>query len=145
MRAGSVKLRACRRKMKFETYGYVVNVAFASDINKYCEKRWPNQKPEEKCEAFTLIEEKTSQIVLPFDATPALIAHESSHVVWGIMKFIGAEFEDEVVAYHLGHLVGQIHRWLDDIKKKDALAAEKEIKKNEGTNPSVPEVNILRS
>lgn len=113
--------RAIRRKMNFETYGYMVHVAFVPDVQKYCAKRWPDQNPEEKCEAFTIVgneNEKFSHMVLPFDVTPGVIAHEASHVVWGIMKFIGAEFEDEVVAYHIGHLVGKVHAWQKEILKK---------------------------
>ena len=49
-----------------------------------------------------------ANIYIPFDAHMGTIAHESYHAVEAMMKFIGANKESEVVAYHLGFLVDKI-------------------------------------
>lgn len=36
------------------------------------------------------------------------IAHESYHAISGLMRWLGAKHEDEVIAYHLGYLVDKI-------------------------------------
>lgn len=46
-----------------------------------------------------------SYIFLPFKADIGYITHECSHCVWRIMEFIGAEHENEVMAYMLAYLV----------------------------------------
>lgn len=58
-----------------------------------------------------------SYLFLPFDATASMIAHEAFHCVWRVMKFIGAEFENEVMAYTLGFLVGEVCEFASAAKK----------------------------
>lgn len=49
-----------------------------------------------------------SYIFLPHNARPGTIAHESWHVVRRMFEHVGADLEDEMVAYHIGYLVDQI-------------------------------------
>jgi hypothetical protein len=44
---------------------------------------------------------------------PSTIAHECFHAVRTLMSNIGAEVEDELWAYHLGYLVGEVHKLLE--------------------------------
>lgn len=53
-----------------------------------------------------------SYIFLPFESDIGYVAHECFHCVWRIMKFIGAEHENEVMAYTLGYLVRQATRFI---------------------------------
>lgn len=55
----------------------------------------------------------TSQIVLPLDADPAVVAHEAFHCVWHIMQAIGAQMENEVMAYTLTYLITEILRFMN--------------------------------
>lgn len=42
------------------------------------------------------------------NAAIGTIAHEAYHAVVGMMKFVGATHENEVIAYHLGYIVDKI-------------------------------------
>lgn len=44
--------------------------------------------------------------------TPELIAHEASHAVRDLFKFAGVGNDNEAFAYHLGHVVRRLHRFL---------------------------------
>ena len=70
--------------------------------------REPN--PGEGAEAFTVTSPTGgySTIYLKPDSEMGTIAHESYHAVCNLLKFIGAEQEPEVVAYHLGYIVDAI-------------------------------------
>lgn len=42
------------------------------------------------------------------DTTHEIIAHESFHAVYRMFKWIGAEIEEELMAYYLGYTVQQV-------------------------------------
>jgi hypothetical protein len=49
---------------------------------------------------------------------PGTIAHEASHAVRALARHVGTNFDEETFAYHLGHLVGHIHKFLEKGKCK---------------------------
>jgi hypothetical protein len=51
-------------------------------------------------------------LVLEPDADAAIVAHEANHAVRAIFRYVGARADDEAFAYHLGYLVGRIHKFL---------------------------------
>jgi hypothetical protein len=51
----------------------------------------------------------TSYLFLTYHSLPSTIAHEAWHAVRRMLVFCGAELDSEVVAHHLGYLVGEIH------------------------------------
>lgn len=53
-----------------------------------------------------------SWIILPEDASISTVVHECWHCVYRIMKKIGAEIENEVVAYTLGWLTEEATEFL---------------------------------
>ena len=53
-----------------------------------------------------------SYIFLPFKADVGYVAHEVSHCLWRLMNFIGAEHENEIMAYHQGYLVRKIWEFI---------------------------------
>lgn len=52
-----------------------------------------------------------SMIVLPFDPDIDLLTHESFHCVWRVMSWIGAEHENEVMAYLAGYIASEIAKF----------------------------------
>jgi hypothetical protein len=52
--------------------------------------------------------EALSFIFLPFNASPGTIAHESWHVIRRMVSYIGAELDNEMVAYHLGYITNEV-------------------------------------
>ena len=93
---------------------YTVHVEVSSDLGKSM-KKYPQTKniPDaddfnrnESC-AVHLNDEPFSFIFLPYNASVGTVAHESWHVIQRMMKYMGVDVENEVVAYHLGYLSRQ--------------------------------------
>src|SRR5271165_4378844 len=57
-------------------------------------------------------DEAISYIFLPYEADAGYIAHESFHCAWKIMEFIGARYENEIMAYTVGHITHQIDQFV---------------------------------
>lgn len=56
-------------------------------------------------------------LFIPFkEADPGTIAHESYHAVLTGLRYVGSSGEEELVCYHLGHLVRAIHKLKCKIK-----------------------------
>ena len=66
-----------------------------------------------------------SFIFLPLDCENYVRCHEAYHCVNEIMRFIGANHENEVVAYTLSYLIDEIDKFLEKIEKKSKKALTK--------------------
>lgn len=53
-----------------------------------------------------------SFIFLTPDCDINLVVHECWHVIFRMMAYFEAKFEDEVVAYHLGYLTQQVYNFV---------------------------------
>lgn len=53
-----------------------------------------------------------SYIFLNYGADIGTIAHETFHFIWRLMQWIGAEHNNEVMAYHLGYYVREIAKFI---------------------------------
>src|ERR1700744_594697 len=62
-------------------------------------------EPDEAHGAMHCFMNHTSYIFLEYGADIGTIAHEVFHFVWKLMSWIGAEHNNEVMAYHVGHYV----------------------------------------
>jgi hypothetical protein len=71
----------------------------------------------------------TSLLFFQEKASSGTIAHEAWHVVYELMRWIGASLEDEVVAYHLSYIVGQVvkfqNRRYNDRRRKYKAAIKR--------------------
>jgi hypothetical protein len=99
---------------------YDVNVILTTDIEK------SRQKINEKIDDIGISETtngmcvsrrdlSVSWLLLGFDATAEVVAHECWHAIWELSQWAGAELENETVAYHLGYLV---QRTTDFLKRE---------------------------
>jgi hypothetical protein len=110
----------------FPPYDYRVYVLFTDDIIASADKLadegilTANHNIDDTTQAFCVKPRNRSfgYVVLQFSAKPMHIAHESYHAVSSIMKWIGAAHEEEVMAYHIGYLVGLIHKDQEKAQKK---------------------------
>lgn len=57
--------------------------------------------------------DKRGWIVFGMEPDADVIAHEASHAVRAVFNFVGAKTDNETFAYHLGYLVGRIHKFLE--------------------------------
>jgi hypothetical protein len=51
-------------------------------------------------------------LLFELDATESTIAHEASHAVTAMFRAVNQRRDEEAFAYHLGHLVHRLHKFL---------------------------------
>lgn len=56
-------------------------------------------------------------LVLETKAEPSTVAHEAYHAVKEMFRAMGTGDDEEMFAYHLGHLVGRIHKFMKRNKR----------------------------
>lgn len=105
-----------RQTIKLPHFNYTVEVSYTEDFKRYALKRgWKKfyeqiKDDERSVTGYHGKNPEYCQSWIMFGPDPSIktIAHEVFHTVWNIMKHIGAEFENEVMAYHMGYLVQEI-------------------------------------
>jgi len=101
-----------RTTVKFAVFGYAFTIIRTDNVERTA-KRLGGHVPG----AFAQFIERQDNpmrgyLVFSLDPEPGHIAHESFHAVWNMLKGVGAELDDETVAYHLDHLVSHIHKFI---------------------------------
>lgn len=110
-----MKIRS--RLFEFPVFGnYGLRVIVARDLVK-AQQRYPQTKNIEETDkdaAFCVHvpDEIFSFMFLKPNASSGTIAHETWHVVHEVMRHIGAELDNEVVGYYIGHLVDEIQKFV---------------------------------
>ena len=110
---------------------YTIRLVFTNDLAASAKERI-GSSPEGSFEAFCYhVKDKgMSYIFLPMDVTESTVAHESWHIVNRMMRFIDVQdLDDEMVAYHLDHLVEAIY----EFKNKIQLTEKEHDQKHRGT------------
>jgi hypothetical protein len=117
--------------VKFEVMAnYCVRVIFSNDIIKSAKERI-GQGPGEDADAFCyhVHNKGLSYIFLPIDAPPNVIAHESWHIVNRVLAHCNVqELDDEVIAYHLDHMVEKVYEFQQAVKSSIKEEATSECK-----------------
>ena len=94
---------------------YTVHIELAEDIHTAMRK-YPTTRniSTEDVEAITVHKDDASFSFVFFkpNANAGTIAHESYHIVRRILKYMGCDVDNEVVAYHLGYLVNAITNFI---------------------------------
>lgn len=105
------------RRLTLEMFGnYTIEVVVSTDIQKSVMKRGigVHQHFEAMhCGADNLF----SFIFLPEKARAGIVAHEVFHCVWHVFRSIGADLENEIVAYMLSYLVDEIMALIANTKR----------------------------
>ena len=101
-----------RLEVRFPVFNYAMRVIFARDVERTGAKLGADLTG---CAAAWVTRDDkpgAGWLVLPERPDEDTVAHEASHAVRSMLDFVGAGDDDEVFAYHLGHLVGRIHKTL---------------------------------
>lgn len=102
-----------RTTVKFDVFGYTYTIIRTDDVLGVA-KKLRGDIPGAAAQ-FIEVDEKPMHgyLVFGLEPTPGIIAHESFHAVWNMLKGVGAELDDETVAYHLDYLVSAIHKFMN--------------------------------
>jgi predicted MPP superfamily phosphohydrolase len=106
---------------------YRVQIVFCSDLVKAKNSRSKAKAKEIKAIAFTqTFENKYSRIYFTLDKADAgTIAHECYHAVVNVLDYLEAKQDEEIVAYVLDYLVGEVTKF----KEKLITALQKPARK----------------
>lgn len=99
---------------------YQVRLVFTNDLTKSANER-VGHTPGGTTDAFCwhLKSNGLSYLFLKMDSTESTVAHECWHVIYRILMWCGVkDFDDEMVAYHIGHLVGKVYDFKKAIQSK---------------------------
>jgi hypothetical protein len=105
-----MKFRERSKLIKFPVFAnYRVRIVVSNDIQwsiKKIFRLYDIAHQANECEAMHIWigGVSTSYLVFPNDCPVGTIAHECWHCVRKICDHFGSEFDDEMVAYHLGYL-----------------------------------------
>ena len=110
------KFKEITKKVRFEIFPIDLIIVVSNDVKQSRSNR--NKLlgviPHDHYSAFHYQCGTTSYIFLKYDATPGIIAHEAFHCVWSIFEVIGAEHNNEVMAYTLWFIVNDIHKFIKE-------------------------------
>ena len=108
--------------LRFEVFSrYAIRLIFSSDLKKSAMGRLGHMPSDEFADAFVfhVKDHGQSYIFLPLKVSEGVVAHEAWHIIHRVLNFAGVEeFDNEVVAYHLGWLVEQIYKFKNQISEK---------------------------
>jgi len=108
----------------FDAFDYRVEVVLCSKLAESRKRRDkklgkdPDSLEDEEALHCYNAADATSHLFLPFNADPGTVAHECAHVVQAMMDHVGAEYEKEVFAYHLGYLVKEVCQWVEACRRR---------------------------
>lgn len=99
------------------TANYCVRIIVTDHIANSFEKRLGEGKIDGSTDGCCYHDHKgTTWMFLSPKITAGTVAHESFHVMYELLDYIGSKLENEIVAYHLGYLVDQIENFRNAIK-----------------------------
>lgn len=118
-----MKLGDKTKVFKFPVFGYSVKVVSSNDIPKALLKYKHTENVDFQAGTAALsihiAGEALTYIFVPHKITLEQMVHESYHAIRKMLDEAGVRLDDnEVVAYHLGHLVQEISDWRWSWKRK---------------------------
>jgi hypothetical protein len=101
-----------RTTVRFVVFAYTFTIIRANDVQASARRLGSDLTG---CfAAFITREDKPMHgwLVFPPKPSAGMVAHESYHAIRHMLTDVGAELDDETVAYHLHHLVNQVHKFI---------------------------------
>ena|ERR1017187_7950980 len=97
---------------------YHVRLVITDDLTKSGKERL-GKGPLANSDAFCshIAGEGMSYLFLKHDSTEGTVAHECWHIVYRMFTWCGVQdFEDELTAYHISHMVEAVYEFKNEIK-----------------------------
>lgn len=117
-----------RRTIELPAWEYTIHVVLTSDVSQSMKRIEDAHAGSSPVQDFSVLgnpeamhlsfagDNDNSWIIFSRNPSAGTIAHESWHAVRRLMRVVGAELENETVAYHLGYIVNRI---VKDIKESN--------------------------
>lgn len=104
--------------------GYTVHIIFTESLvsSRFARYTTAGSIDDQTSALHSCTGDGHSHLFLSPEASAEVIAHEAFHAIWAILDWAGVEkYDNETLAYHLGHLVGHVSRFqakVLDVKSK---------------------------
>jgi hypothetical protein len=118
------KLKERTKTIIINPFDFAVKVIVSNDVHASAHKRGIQTSEPWHAMHAGVVNRLMSLIFLPLKAGPDVVAHEVFHCAWHIMKSVGAEFENEVMAYTMSYLVAEILAFVQGKKSPRAANAK---------------------
>lgn len=99
---------------------YQVRLVFTDDLLKSAKARI-GSAPDGDADAFCYHVKDVGQsyIFLKLDSSESTVAHECWHIIHRVLTYCGvADMDDEIVAYHLDHMVEKVYEFKNKIQSE---------------------------
>lgn len=103
--------------LAFTPFGFTVDILLTTDVQRSALKLDPAYDGG-ATGALWMFNPTTQDacMILPFSPDMGMIAHECWHCVRRMLRFVGAELDNEVVGYHLGYAVNVVYEFVMENK-----------------------------
>lgn len=123
-----------QKHIYLDAYGYRITVVLTNSIEGSLGKRektyprtdWPKSFDNTLALHVYQSNNNFAHIILPFNPNVGTVVHEVYHALHRLMYWIGAEEENEIMAYHLGYVCHAVARFCNQVGVPD-LSNEVEI------------------
>lgn len=133
-----IPLREYRYIIDLPIYNFKINVIFTNNLFDTAVKLEetdkltfkPEDLPDDCTGAFhvKLPNRPYSFIILKNNGSCSEMVHECYHATCNLFKFIGAEYEEELFAYNLDFIVGEICGFNDKVIRRERAKKVKKVK-----------------
>lgn len=96
------------RRIVVSPFNYTLEVVVSKSVQESAHKRSIPITRNFAAAHCGAADQPFSYMFLPLDVPMSVMAHEVFHCVWHIMEIIGADHENEVMAYTLSFLIDEI-------------------------------------
>jgi hypothetical protein len=116
---------------------YQVQLIITDDLMKSAKGRINSSPEEADAFCFHVKGAGRSYIFLRHDSDESVVAHECWHIVHRVLTYCGvADMDDEIVAYHLDHMVEKVYEFKKAIQSSTKKEASDGRKKRRTSSPS---------
>lgn len=109
-----------RRRIYIPTFRWTFDIVVTKKVGTYAhEAGGSGEHRDDTTTAMCLFypDDMKCAVIVPPDASAGTVAHESWHAVRHMLLYVGCTLDSELVAYHLGYLVGHVTKFLKERKK----------------------------
>ena len=121
---------------------YQVRLIFTNDLVKSATARIAAPSPDGDAFCYHVKGDGRSYIFLKFDSDESTVAHECWHIVHRVLTYCGVQdMDDEIVAYHLDHMVEKVYQFKNAIKS----STKKEVQNDDNGRTGSKAANKTRN
>lgn len=101
---------------RIRPFDFILNIHVSNDVGRTYKEVLPNSKVGISAISYACTHTDSSSqyvnVFFPEDCTAGAVSHEALHVVDFVMDAVGAEYEEEIWAYHIQDIVDECFEFI---------------------------------